>query len=273
MKTKKWITYTIYAILITGIFLYVRFPSDTAANYIKSTLMKGNPDIVFSFDSADLCLPPGIKLGNAVIGFRNKPDVSFRTDTLKIRPVVSHLLSGKLSFLLEADTYGGNIRTDIHFANLLSTRGPFSINAVLSDIDLGKCSCLEAATGRRINGILSGSLSYHGKQSGITSGTGNARFSLIDGRVQLLKDIFSLGELDFEMIGAEITLRNRTLKITDMEIAGKQLRGSFGGNIFLNKNIMRSRLAIKGNIKINAMETEIPTTLNGTIANPVPRFM
>lgn len=273
MKTKKWITYTIYGILITVIFLYVRFPSDNAANYIKSIVVAGNPNVVLSFDSASPCLPPGIKLGNVEIGFRDRPDLVLRTDTLKIRPAFASLFSGKLSLLLDADIYGGDMRTDINFANRFSTEGPVRINTGFSGINLEKCSCLKVATGRRIDGMFSGSLSYNGKWDRITSGTGSAKLTLLEGSVQLLRDIFSLGELDFDKMEADITLKNRTLKITSLEMTGKQLSGSFIGNIFLSENIMRSRLAIKGNMKIHAMNRDISTVLNGTIANPIPRFM
>ena len=273
MKTKKWITYTIYGILITAVFLYVRFPSDNAANYIKSMVVAGNPNVVLSFDSANLCFPPGIKLDNVEISFRDKPDLILRMDALKMRPAIARLLSGKLSLLLYANAYGGNMRTNINFANRFSTDGPVKVNTGFSGIDLGKCSCLKVATGRRIDGMFSGSLSYNGKWDRITSGTGSARLTLLGGNVQLLRDIFSLGELNFDKMEADITLKNRILKITSLEMTGKQLNGSFSGNIFLNENIMRSRLGIKGNIKIHAMNREISTTLNGTIANPIPRFM
>jgi type II secretion system protein N len=273
MKTKKWITYTIYGILITLLFLYLRFPSDSVANYIKSTIAAGNPDVVLSFDSATPSLPPGISLSNIEISFRNKPDLIFRTDTLKIRPALTRLLSGKLSLFLNTDSYGGKIRTDVDFANRFSTEGPVNINNGFSNINLGKCSCLQAATGRRISGILSGTLSYTGRLDRITNGAGSAKFSLLDGSMQLLREIFGLGELDFDKMDADITLKNRTLKITSLEMTGKQFSGSFSGNIFLRENIMRSRLSIKGNIKIHAMNRDISTTLNGTIANPVPRFM
>ncbi|MCK4534299.1 MAG: type II secretion system protein GspN [Syntrophobacterales bacterium] len=273
MKTGRWTGYIIYGILITVIFLYVHFPSDNTANYIKSIVVAGNPNVVLSFDSANPCFPPGIKLGNIEIGFRNRPDLILKMDALKIRPAIASLLSGKLSLLLYADAYEGDMRTNINFANRFSTEGPVRVNTGFSGINLGKCSCLKVATGRRIDGMLSGSLSYNGRWDRITSGTGSARLTLLGGSVQLLRDIFSLGELDFDKVETDITLKKRTLKITSLEMTGKQLNGSFSGNIFLNENIMRSRLAIKGNIKIHAMNRELSTALNGTIANPIPRFM
>jgi hypothetical protein len=54
MKTKKWIAYTIYGMLITAVFLYFLFPSDSAGRYIKSVVEGSNPNVVLSFDSAKL---------------------------------------------------------------------------------------------------------------------------------------------------------------------------------------------------------------------------
>jgi len=273
MKTKRWIIYTIYCILVTFLFLYLCFPSDNAAGYIQSTFLGNNPDVVFSFDSATPCVPPGLRLNNVEIGLRSAPDVVFRAGALKIRPVLAKFLTGKVSLIMNTDAYGGKMHTDIHFANRFSTEGPVSIHNGFSAINLGQCPALHAAAGRRIGGILSGTFSYDVRSDRITGGTGSAHFSLLDGSVQLLKDIFSLSQMDFNTMETDLTLKNRTLTITRMEIAGNEFSGSFSGRIFLKEEISRSRLSIKGTIRIHAINRDISTTLNGTIANPVPRFM
>jgi type II secretion system protein N len=130
IKTKKWIAYTIYGILITVIFLYVRFPSDSAVDYLKSTVERSNPNVVLLIDSVKLCLPPGIKLSNIEVSFRDRPDLILRADVLKLRPALTSLLSGKLSLLLYADAYEGSMQTDINFANRFSTKGPVRIKTL-----------------------------------------------------------------------------------------------------------------------------------------------
>jgi hypothetical protein len=57
-----------------------------------------------------------------------------------------------------------------------------------------------------------------------------------------------------------------------LNLNGKQLSGSFTGNIFLDRDIMQSRLAIKGNIEIPALDRKVSTTLKGTVSRPIPEF-
>ncbi|RZB30261.1 MAG: hypothetical protein SRB1_02541 [Desulfobacteraceae bacterium Eth-SRB1] len=272
MKTKKWITYTIYGILITVFFLYVRFPSDSAGRYIRSIVERGNPNIFLLVDSVKLCLPPGIKLSNIEVSFRDKPDLILMANTLKLRPAITSLLSGKLSFLLYADAYEGNMRIDINFTNRFSTKGPVRITTGFNDINLGKCSCIKTAAGRHVDGRLSGSILYNGKWDGVINGAGSANITLLDGNIQLLKNMLGFDGLAFDKAEAELTLKNRTVKITGLDITGKQLSGSFAGNIFLDRDIMQSRLAIKGDLKIPALDKKVSTTLKGTVARPIPGF-
>ena len=267
MKTKKWIAYTIYGALITAVFLYFLFPSDSAGRYIRSIVEGGNPNVVLLIDSVKLCLPPGIKLSNIEVSFKDRPDLILRANVLKLRPAITSLLSGKLSLLLYADAYEGSMRTDINFANRFSTKGPVRIKAGFNDFNIGKCAYIKAATGRRIDGRLEGTMSYNGSR-----GTGSARFTLLDGNIQLLKNVFGFDGLAFDKVEAELTLKNRTLKITGLNLNGKQLSGSFTGNIFLDRDIMQSRLAIKGDIEIPALDRKVSTTLKGTVSKPIPGF-
>ena len=268
MKTKKWIAYTIYGMLITAVFLYFLFPSDSAGRYIKSVVEGSNPNVVLSFDSAKPCFPPGIRLHSLSVSFKSKPGSTLRADVAKVRPALLDLLSGRLALLLSADTYEGHMKADIDFAKRFSIRGPVTVKARFNDINIGKCAYIKAISGRQIDGRLSGTLSYNG-----SSGTGSARLVLLDGNIELLGDIFGLNEVNFDKVEAELTLKNRTLKITGLNITGKQLSGSFTGNIFLDRDIMQSKLAIKGDLKIPALDRKVSTTLNGTVSRPIPGFM
>ena len=273
MKTKKWIIYTIYGAVITAVFLYLRFPSDSAGRYIKSIVADRNPDIVLSFDSVRPCFPPGIRLHSLSVGFKNKPDSTLKADVAKMRPALLNLLSGKLALLLNADAYEGHIKADIRFTNRFSCKGPVRVNVELDKINIGKCAYIKEASNRKIDGRLGGTMSYNGKWDGVINGAGSARFTLLDGNIQLLKSMFGFDGLAFDKAEAELTLKNRTLKITGLDVTGKQLSGRFKGNVFLDRDIMQSRLAIKGDMEIPALNRKVSTTLKGTVSKPVPGFM
>jgi len=267
MKTKKWIVYTIYGAVITTAFLYLLFPSDSAGRYIRSVVAGSNLNVALSFDSVSPCFPPGIRLHNLSVGFRSKPGSTLKADVAKMRPALLNLLSGKLALLLNANAYEGHIKADIDFTNRFSCKGPVRVNARLDKISIGKCAYIKAISGRQMDGKLGGTLSYNG-----SLGTGSARFTLLDGNIQLLGDIFGLKELDFDKIEVDMTLKNRALKITGLDITGKHLSGSFTGNIFLDRDIMQSRLAIKGDLKIPALDRKVSTTLKGTVSKPITGF-
>ena len=165
------------------------------------------------------------------------------------------------------------MRTDINFTNRFSTKGLVRIKAGFNDINLEKCSFIKTATDRLVDGRLSGSFSYNGKLDWVINGAGGGGFTLLDGNISLLKSIFGFDGLAFDKAEAELTLKNRTLKIIRLDITGKQLSGSFTGNIFLDRNIMQSRLAIKGDLKIPALDRKVSTTLKGTVSRPIPGFM
>jgi type II secretion system protein N len=258
--------------VITTAFLYLLFPSDSVGRYVRSVVADSNLNVALSFDSVRPCFPPGIRLHNLSVDFKNKPGSTLKADVAKMRPALLNLLSGKLALLLNADAYEGHIKADIGFANRFSGKNPVRVNARLDKINIGKCAYIKAASGREIDGRLGGTMSYNGKWDGVINGAGSARFTLLDGNIQLLKSVFGFDGLAFDKVEAELTLKNRTLKITGLNLTGKQISGSFTGNIFLDSDIMQSRLAIKGDLKIPALDRKVSTTLKGTVSRPIPRF-
>ena len=273
MKTKEWIGYILYGILITAVFLYCCFPSDRVRDYIGSVVPANNPGISLSIDSAKPGFPPGVRFTNPVINFKDKPGSTLEADVLTARPAPGSLLLGRLVLLLNADIYEGNMQARVGFADRFSTGDPIKLNVKLDNINIGKCSYLKAVSGRRLDGMLKGSGTYNGKYEGWIDSAGNAEFTLLDGRIQLLKNMFGFDSLVFDRIEANIILKNRILKMNKINLAGKQLSGSFSGKIFLDKNIRQSRLAMKGKVEIPALNQKLSTVLKGTIANPIVRFM
>ena len=269
---KKWVAYTIYGILITVVFLYCCFPSNNVAEYIKSTVAANNPNITLSFDSVKLGFPPGIRLKNLLVSFKDKPGAVLKVDILRARPGLASLLQRRLSLLLDADTCEGNIKGCLNFTNLLPAEGSVNVKAEFDDINIGSCLYLKTLLGRQIIGKLKGSLSYNGNRE-LIDGTGSAKITLLNGSAQLLKNVFGFDKLVFDKIETDMVLKNRTLKMNKLNLTGKQLHGSLNGNIFLANDIKLSRLAMKGDVKILALNKKFSIVINGTIANPEMKFM
>lgn len=273
MKRKKLVAYTIYGILITVVFLYCCFPSNNVSKYIKSTVASNNPDITLSLDSVKLGFPPDIRLKNLLFSFKDKPGAILKADILRVRPGLASLLRRRLSLLFDVNTYEGNIKGSLNFTNLFSLKGPVNAEAEFDDINIGSSSYLRTLLGRQVIGKLKGSLSYNSNNRELIDGTGSAEITLLDGSVQLLKNVFGFDKLVFDEIETDMVLKNRTLKMNKLNLTGKQLNGSLNGNIFLANDIKLSRLAMKGDVEILALNRNFSIVINGTISNPEVRFM
>ncbi|MDD5723210.1 MAG: type II secretion system protein GspN [Syntrophales bacterium] len=269
---KKSVGYMAYGILITIVFLYCCFPDSCIKNFLESTASKNNPNIVVSSDSATLVFPLAVKIDNLVINVKDTPGATVRIDRIKARLALGKLLQGRISLSLKAGAYGGDVLADILCANYFSTSGPVKSQIRLVNVDIGECSYLKTILNRHITGRLNGSVEYSGKIGEVINGIGNADLVLRDGNMELVENLFGLDKLDFDTVKIDTTLGGRTLKIDKTDISGKQLSGSFNGNIFLNNNILRSRIAIKGRVHTPVSDKDLSVVLSGTLANPKHRI-
>lgn len=261
---KKRLTgYIVYGILITIVFLYCRFPDRLIEQGIRSAVSKHSPEILVSLDSAALTFPLSVDIENLLVGAAGTPGLTI--DHLKADIAFGRFLQGALSLNLEADAYDGTVAGDVGFANRFTTDGPITLHAKMDNIDIGKCPYLKTALKQDIAGRLTGSISYRGMMNDIINGTGDADITLLDGSIGLLQPLLGFDKLDFDTLAARIVLRDRALKIHNTEIAGKQLRGSFNGMVFLNNNILRSRIAAKGRVHMIPLEKDFSITFSGTL--------
>jgi len=273
MRTKKWTFYIVYSILVTVVFLYWRFPSETVKNYIVSTLMSNYPDIILSIGNANPGFPPAIKFENLVIRFKNRPASALEAGVVRARPCLKSFFSNRLSFIINANAYGGNIDGSVSFANRFPAEEPIQVKVELDDINMVECSFIRTVLGRQIEGNLEGTIAYNGRYRETVNGTGMAKFVLLNGSIQLLKSMFGFDKLIFDSIKADMILKNQTLKINEFNLVGKQIQGFLKGNIYISSDIAQSRLALKGNADVPALNRRFSIFLNGTLANPIPRFM
>ncbi len=272
MKNRKVIGYSIYGILITLFFLYVGFPSKSVTRYIETAVEGANSGVLLSVDSIRPSLPPGLNMTGVEARFAERPEMSFKAQSIKVRPAITSLLTGRLTLIIKGNLYNGKISARISFLKRFSTRGQCRIKTSFSDIQLGNIAPIEATAGRNIDGKLSGSLSYDGDYRKPFDGKGQAVFSLTDGKVELLNTTFGFDALKFDKAGTKLRFQKRTLTINALDIEGTQLIGSFKGNLFFEKDIMQSRLDVKGDVEIPALGRKVTTTLKGTLLKPIPGF-
>jgi type II secretion system protein N len=272
MNNRKWTWYTVYGIIVTIVFLYLLFPSDQFGNYLVKVISDNNPEIALSMDRASLGFPLAVKMTNLVVDFKERQGSTIEAAFVRVRPAFTDLLRGRETLLVRAKAYNGDVRLEASSEGSFSKGTPVALNVDLDDVHIGKCSYIRSVFGRGVEGRLGGTLKYNGKIGDVIRGTGELELTLLDAGMDLEGQMFGFEKLTFDEMKATMALKNRTLKVDTLNIDGREVSGSFDGNVFLNRDIVRSRLALKGNLDIPTLNKKLSVQLGGTVSNPIPRF-
>ncbi|MFB3926916.1 MAG: type II secretion system protein GspN [Syntrophales bacterium] len=253
---------------------FVLLSPERLKGYISGLLLEINPNITVSIESVGLRFPPGVKISGMVIGFRDKSNPPIETQMVIARPRLGSLLLGRLSLLLNVDAYGGSAFGSIDFIRCFSMKGPFRTALNFENINIGDSTSLKAFMGRGATGILKGSIDYNGDTTGLPKGSGRAGISIRDGLFQPEIRIPGLATAAFDSLDADMILSNGMLKINRLTLAGKDMRGTLKGHVFLKDELAASELSMNGDLEIPAEpKIRVVLAIAGTIAKPTIQVM
>lgn len=268
------IGYILAGIAMLLMFLYLRFPGDAVKDYLKAEAAARYPGLLLSIDAVRPSVPPGLALSNVTAAVRSRPEAAVHADDLSVRPGGLSLLMGRLSILMAAEGYSGEIRGRLDFSRPFSVRGPFSAEANIRDIRLEKCAWLRQTLARQITGTLQGTVAFSGNAEALQNGTGSIDFTLTNGTFPLLEGILGFDRLDFSRVEGKIGFKNGALRITRLTLTGEKLRCSLKGNILLADDLGASQLDLDGTIESPVQGNKrVTLTIGGTLGNPITRFM
>jgi len=251
-ENKKWLGYIFFTIVLTACLLYYCFPSDAFRNYLQATAERMNPQYFLSVEKVSPTFPPGLTLRKTRLSLKTNPDASlFMADSLVIRPEIWSFLKGRSGYRFNCLAYGGGINGYVHFSGN-SIKAPFSTSLRLKDIHIDNYTAVSSMTGSDIKGIIGGIIKYSGQYDSYINGTGEAKLTISDGRVELLQPILSFESIGFEDIQMKMSLKNQKISVTHVELKGQKVRGSLSGTITLKKDILKSRLSLRGAIEFLA---------------------
>ena len=228
---------------MTLFFLYVLFPADAAFEYFSGYLGKHYPEYTVAAESVTTVFPPGFKLRTVSIGYRGGTWAEL--EQLRIRPRYLSLFSSRKRLRFAGEVYNGGIKGDMDLQKE-GTDFQMTASAELKGIMLEQNEYLEKLSGRKISGRLDGTIDY-GKGKGREKNL-DARLHVEDGEVGLTNPVFSIGNVPFDVLEADLVVNRRSLKLTRCEISGELVNGDFKGVVLFRRPFERSRLEFKGNV-------------------------
>jgi len=277
MKLKSIRAFTGYflaGVVLLILLLYLRFPGETVKDYLKALTAAHYPRLLFSIDAVHPSVPPGIAFSNLAAALRGRPEATLHADRLGVRPGGLALLQGRLSLILAAEGYGGEIRGHIDFARRFSAEGPFSAEADLREIRIEKCAWLRQTLARQITGTLRGSVTFSGASEALRNGTGNVDFTLANGAYPLLESILGFDRIDFSRVEGKASFRNGALKITRLSLVGEKVRCSLKGNVLFADDIAESQIDLDGTMEFPGQGGKrVAFAIGGTLGNPKTKFL
>jgi len=241
--TRPYVFYSIYGVLITIVFLYVLFPSETVKTYLIQRINRENSDLVMTIGRIKPVFPPGIKLTAIDLSFKEKSLMDMNRITF--RPSYLSLFRKNQNASFTGNIYEGNFK---------GTAGPLAgqpasqmeINTDFSDIEIGQISFLQEVLERKMSGRLQGKMLYKGKG---LNGTLSGNILLADSNIEVSTPVLNLENLSFEKIEADWVFENQMIQMKNGILTGDQVKGSFSGFIRIHTPFNKSNINLNGTFK------------------------
>lgn len=265
--SKSIVLYILFTFIVLAFFLYVRFPDQAVRSYLLDTMAERYPAASLSFASVSPSFPPGLKMANVRLSFKDNPASDVRLESLKVRPRLTGYLVGRSSFAMNAVAYGGTVQGRVNFPNLLPDKIPAGAEIKLDNLNLEKIAYLKERLGHQISGNLSGVYTYRGSDSQFD-------FNVQNGTYQLVEKISGFDRIDFSRAEGQLTLKGGLLKINKLKLTGDKINFSLKGDIVLNPDFRNSEISLTGTMELAAMNNKkISLTITGTIGNAKTKYL
>lgn len=247
-KKRPWLAYTLYALVLTLALLYLLFPSQQVKDFLQAKAENSSFPLHISIGEVSPSLAFGLHLRGTEFSSQTAPDkILFRADRLFVRPGVWTFLQGAFKVCFDGLINDGSLEGCIRFDED-NSEAPFSASATLEDIHVGKFEGLNDLMGRHIEGSLEGRLSYDGEIESLTEGAGEADLRLFNSRIELRRPVLSFDVLEFSEVSIRLTLKNRKIKLTHVEVKGPNIYGTLSGTISVRREFLDSNLDLKGTV-------------------------
>ena len=269
---KKALWFTLYGIFITVVFLYLLFPSDIVKSRLEEAV--NSPDFILKMEKLRPSLPFGLKLKNITISSASSANIPFQGDLLDVQLNPLSFFQKHTYLGLSGRAYGGNFDGCVGLVSLSQMYPPKEGNLNFQNIDLARYAFIKTLLGREITGGAKGNLSYISAKEISGNGYGTIALFLTKGTYPLAEPFLGLNRIEFDRGEIKAQLKNGSLKMEKLEIAGNQINCFLKGEITLAEDFKLSQLNLTGVIEIlGPNKAKMNVTIGGTLTNPIFRYI
>lgn len=283
MIMKKWIAYIGYISVVTMVFLYYLFPSDTMNAYLNHHVSRLWPQFQLVSSEVGPTLPPGLKLTLPVL-YRGQQAIA-GAQHVKLIPGLLSLFSAGKKVHIRGDAYEGAMSGTVVISGL-DASPVLDLDLVFGGIKVGSIPIISSLVTHEVDGIAGGRFLFDNAEN--PAGQGSLDLTITDGSVALNPPLLGITQLNFNSIEGEAELSDRRIRISRFFVKGQEINLNATGTIVLREPFDTSALNISGQILPHpsfirnlagvvpaGMISEksisgggIPFRISGTVANP-----
>jgi type II secretion system protein N len=280
--------YFAYAVMLTALLLYVRFPAEKFKAYCENRIERLFPGSACNIDqiayqfplSADL---ETIKINRTIDGQESEMTV----DRLVINPEPWQFWR---AFKVKGGMYSGLFEASLDFDEKAQT---FQLTDIhLEGLDAGKLAESIGLADRKISGLFEFTGDYQAPSDNPGDGVGKGAVQIVTGSMSLLQPILALSTIEFEKLAANVTQQNGIISFVEGELLGKEIVADFTGEMRLASPLLNSSILLSGQMEPDDdflrnhpkeyqfvrrllqryKVTVLPFKVGGTVKSPLFRF-
>jgi len=272
LKSKVlWLT--LYAIGITGVFLFVLFPAKPALDRVEAYTAAS--EYPLKADAMAPSLPLGFKFRNVTVQSPGpKSDVLFQGETLDLQFNPLSLFRKNKSIYFKGRAYGGQFDGNAGFAALTKPAPTAEAKISFKSLDLGKFKLHGVSLIKGMTGTAGGSLVFTARKDGAHGASGKLSVYLARGGYPLPEPFLGVSRIEYDRGELQAQLKDTEVKVDKFEFFGSQINCFLTGDIQLAQRMDESRLNLKGTLEIaGKTKIKMSVTVGGTLASPSFRYL
>lgn len=264
---------TIYAIVITGVFLYLLFPSALVLTQMEGAA--GSAGYILKAGSLHPSLPLGIKFKDLTLRLSDLPgDVFFQGESLDLQVNPITLFAKRKAIRFKGRSYSGSFDGSAGFLSLSPVKPPAEGKINFSNIDLARYNPPGLPLLKGMTGLARGSAFYAQDDPVSRYPLGKLSLYMSRGSFPLREPFLGVSRIEFDRSEIQAQLKNGAVMLEKLEIYGPQMNCFLNGSITLADRIDDSRLNLKGVLEIAGKnKIKMNVTVGGTLANPSVRYI